>query len=117
MIDQIEAIEAAALENLQAAATDELRTRLKTAADNDGARLISMAGALPTSAIVLSPAAAISTHVAFLRINQNLVRARVCRGQTLGAVIKYTVSVLRIDSNSRSWLESDYRDSVGCGCN
>ena len=54
MIDEITDIELAALVDLQAAATEELRTRLKISADRDAARLISMAATLPPTAIVVN---------------------------------------------------------------
>ena len=54
MIDDIAAIELAALEDLQAAATEALRARLKISADHDAGRLISMAAALPPTAIVVN---------------------------------------------------------------
>ena len=54
MIDEITAIEQAALEDLQAAATEELRARLRISTDRDGNRLISVAAALPPSAIVVN---------------------------------------------------------------
>ena len=54
MIDEIAAIEQAALEDLQAAATEELQIRLEISAEHDADCLISIAAALPSTAIVVN---------------------------------------------------------------
>ena len=54
MIDNIAAIEVAALEDLQSAATEQLRVKLKISADRSGNRLMSIAAALPATAVVVN---------------------------------------------------------------
>ncbi|MDJ0958803.1 MAG: hypothetical protein QNI91_18190 [Arenicellales bacterium] len=112
MIDEITDIETAALADLQAAATEELRARLKISVDHDQNRLVSMAAVLPPSAIVVNRTIGLGLNAPATRSS---VEAVVDAYRNAG-ITRYFVHVhpKAEPANLKQWLsELDLRQTRG----
>jgi GNAT superfamily N-acetyltransferase len=87
MTDEIEAVERAALENLHEAATAELRAQLGIESDTAGSGFLSLARALPASAIVVNRTIGLGVGTAETR---DTVEAVVARYRAAG-VLRYFI--------------------------